>query len=70
LSPLQVKGAFAVMSEPYETPKQRRARYLRLAAEAQAAAEECRGGELREAYLALARSWALLANDVKVDGEA
>jgi len=53
------------MSEPSETPDQRRARYLRLAAEAQAVAAQCRGAELREAYLALARSWALLAKDVK-----
>jgi hypothetical protein len=52
------------MSEPDETPEHRRARYLRLAAEAEATAEECRG-DLRTAYLALARSWALLAQDVK-----
>ena len=53
------------MSEPSETPDQRRARYLRLAAEAKAVAAQCRGAELREAYLALARSWTLLAKDVK-----
>ncbi len=56
------------MSEPNETPVQRRARYLRLAAEAEATAELCRGSDLRDAYLALARSWVLLARDVKVDG--
>jgi len=60
------------MSVPSETPEQRRARYLRLAAEAEAMAERCGGGELRDAYLALARSWVLLAKDVKTerDGEA
>jgi hypothetical protein len=56
------------MSEPNETPAQRRARYLRLAAEAEASAEQCRSADLRDAYLALARSWALLARDVKLDG--
>jgi hypothetical protein len=56
------------MSEPRETPAERRGRYLRLAAEAKATAEQCRGSDLRDAYLALARSWALLARDVKVDG--
>jgi hypothetical protein len=55
------------MSEPNETPAQRRARYLRLAAEGKASAEQCRDPELRDAYLALARSWALLAKDVKLD---
>jgi hypothetical protein len=55
------------MSEPSETPDQRRARYLRLAAEAEAIAAQCRGAELREAYKALARSWALLAEDMKPD---
>jgi hypothetical protein len=55
------------MSEPNETPAQRRARYLRLAAEAKASAERCRGADLRDAYLALARSWVLLAQDIKVD---
>jgi hypothetical protein len=58
------------MSEPNEPPRKRRARYLRLAAEAEATAGECRSSDLREAYLALARSWALLAKDVKLDGEA
>ena len=57
------------MSEPSETPGQRRARYLRLAVEAEAAAAQCRGTELREAYLTLARSWALLAKDIKPDDE-
>jgi hypothetical protein len=56
------------MTEP-ETPEQRRARYLRLAAEAQAIAARCRGTDLRDAYLALARSWTLLANDIKPDEE-
>jgi hypothetical protein len=55
------------MSEPPETPAQRRARYLRLAAEAEAIAVRCRGSDLRDAYLALARSWTLLANDIKSD---
>jgi hypothetical protein len=55
------------MSEPSETPDQRRARYLRLAAEAEATARQCRGVELREAYMALARSWTSLARDVKAD---
>ena len=53
------------MSEPSETPEQRRARYSRLAAEAEAIARQCRGAELRDAYLALARSWTLLAKDVR-----
>ena len=56
------------MSEPQETPVERRARYLRLAAEAEATAKQCRGSDLRDAYLALARSWTLLARDVNVDG--
>jgi hypothetical protein len=55
------------MSDSPETPEQRRARYLRLAAEAEAIARQCRGVELREAYMALARSWTLLANDVRFD---
>ena len=55
------------MSEPKETPAQRRARYLRLAAESEASAEQCRAPELREAYLALARSWTLLAKDIRLD---
>jgi hypothetical protein len=55
------------MSEPKETPAQRRARYLRLAAEAEATAEQCRGSDLRDAYLTLARSWTLLARDIKED---
>ena len=50
-----------------ETPKERRARYLRLASDAEAIARQCRGPELRDAYLALARSWTLLANDVRAD---
>lgn len=59
------------MSVPSETPEQRRARYLRLAAEAEAMAEQCRGIDLRDAYLELARSWTLLAQDIKSnpDGE-
>jgi len=57
------------MSEPSETPVQRRARYLRLAAETEAIAGQCRGGDLRDAYLALARSWTLLASDVKSNEE-
>ena len=60
-------GAQAVMSDFSETPEQRRARYLRLAAEAEAVAEQCRSSELRSAYLALARSWTLLARDIKSD---
>jgi hypothetical protein len=64
-----VKGPLSVMSEPSETPEQRRARYVRLSAEAETAAGQCRGSALREAYLALARSWALLAKDVKLDDE-
>ncbi len=55
------------MSEPSETPDQRRARYLRLAAEAEAIAGKCRGADLREAYMALARSWTTLAKDIKSD---
>ena len=62
-----MKGAYG-MSEPQETPAERRARYMRLAAEAEATAERCRGSDLRDAYLALARSWTLLARDVRVDG--
>jgi hypothetical protein len=58
------------MSEPNETPMQRRARYLRLAAQAEAAADACRSSELRDAYLALARSWVLLAKDVRIDAGA
>ena len=57
-----------LMSEPKETQTERRARYWRLAAEAEATAEQCRSSDLRDAYLALARSWALLARDVKVEG--
>ena len=56
------------MSELKETLAQRRARYLRLATEAEITAEQCRSSDLRDAYLALARSWALLARDVKVEG--
>jgi hypothetical protein len=55
------------MPEPKETPAQRRARYLRLAAEAEDTAEQCRSADLRDAYIALARSWTLLARDVKLD---
>lgn len=58
-------GAQANMSVPSETPEQRRARYLRLAAEAEAMAEQCRSSDLRVAYLALAKSWTLLAQDIK-----
>jgi hypothetical protein len=58
------------MSEPSETPEQRRARYMRLAAEAEAIAAQCRGPELRDAYLALARSWTLLARDTKPSDES
>jgi hypothetical protein len=47
-----------------ETPEQRRARYLRLAAEAEAAAKRCKAPDLRDAYFALARSWSLLARDI------
>jgi hypothetical protein len=53
------------MPERSETPEQRRERYLRLAAEAEAIARQCRGADLRDAYLALSRSWTLLARDVK-----
>jgi len=53
------------MSDSSETPEQRRARYLRLSAEAEASARRCPGTDLRDAYLALSRSWALLAKDVK-----
>lgn len=52
-----------------ETPGQRRARYMRLATEAEAMAERCRGDDIREAYLALARSWMLLARDVRSNNE-
>ena len=62
-----MKGAYCVMSDPNETPEQRRARYLRLAIQAESAAGQCRSADLRDAYLALARSWTLLANDVKLD---
>jgi hypothetical protein len=51
------------MVESPETPEQRRARYLRLAAEAESAAKRCATADLRDAYLALARSWNLLARD-------
>jgi hypothetical protein len=64
-----VKGAYHVMWDPNETPEERRARYLHLAAQAESAAERCRSADLRDAYLALARSWTLLANDVKLDEE-
>jgi hypothetical protein len=57
------------MSEPPETPSERRARYLRLASEAEAMAKQCRGVDLHDAYLALARSWTLLAKDIKTDEE-
>ena len=58
------------MSEPSETPEQRRARYLRHAAEAEATAKLCRGADLRSAYLALAKSWTLLASDIKVRSDS
>ena len=58
------------MSEPSETPDQRRARYLRLAAEAEGIAKQCRDSDLSNAYMALARSWTLLAKDVKSDQDA
>jgi hypothetical protein len=54
------------MVESFETPEQRRARYLRLAAEADSAAKRCTAPDLRDAYLALARSWTLLARDINV----
>lgn len=57
------------MSELSETPDQRRARYLRLAAEAEAMARQCRDSDLSNAYMALARSWTLLAKDVKSEAE-
>ncbi len=57
------------MSIPSETPEQRRARYLRLATEAEAMAEQCRGSDLRSAYMALARSWTLLAQGIKPDSD-
>ncbi len=60
-------GAKRSMSDSSETPEQRRARYLRLSAEAEATARQCRSSNLRDAYLELARSWALLAKDVKLD---
>jgi hypothetical protein len=66
---LNVQGAQSGMSDPSETPEQRRARYLRFAAEAEAIAEQCRGSDLRNAYRALARSWSLLALDIKLDGD-
>lgn len=58
------------MSERFETPDQRRARYLRLAAEAEGIARQCRDPELRTAYIALARSWTQLASDIKPDEDA
>jgi hypothetical protein len=57
------------MSGPPETPEQRRTRYLRLAADAETAAAKCRSPDLRDAYLALAKSWLLLAKDVKGDDQ-
>jgi hypothetical protein len=53
------------MVDRSETPQQRRARYLRLAVEAEANAKRCNSPDLREAYLALARSWNQLAGDTK-----
>jgi hypothetical protein len=53
------------MSDRSETPEQRRARYLRLAADAETAAGKCRSPDLRDAYLSLAKSWLLLAKDVR-----
>ena len=55
------------MSEPSETPDQRRARYLRLAAEAEAIAGQCRGADLREAYIGSCAVLDALAKDIKSD---
>jgi hypothetical protein len=46
-----------------ETPEERRARYLRYAASADEMAFRCREVELRNAYLALAKSWKSLAEE-------
>ena len=51
-----------------ETLEQRRARYLRLAAEARENAARTKDRETKEAYLALADSWLGLAQDVASDG--
>lgn len=66
--PSELRGASGI-SNPYETPEQRQARYLRFSAEAEATAEQRRGSDLRDAYRALARSWAFLAQDIKSDGD-
>jgi hypothetical protein len=55
------------MADSSETLEQRRARYLRLATEADSAAKRCASPDLRDAYLALARSWTLLARDINPD---
>ena len=48
-----------------ETPKERRQRYLRLAANAQEMADSSPDGEMREHYLKLATGWTALADAVK-----
>ena len=48
-----------------ETPKERRARYLRLAAKARAMADLSSRGAIRDHYLSLATGWTALADSVK-----
>jgi hypothetical protein len=50
--------------DPSETPEQRRTRYLRLASEAEELASRCRDSVVRDAYLALAKSWKSLAAEL------
>ena len=50
-----------------ETLEQRRARYLRLAAEARENAARTKDRETKEAFLALAESWLALAQDIALD---
>jgi hypothetical protein len=52
-----------------ETPIQRRARYMRMAAEAEKIANKSRRLEMREACLQMVQSWLRLAGGVATDGK-
>lgn len=58
-------GAASEMVDPFETPRERRRRYLRDAEQAQKIAEGTSESGVRERYVKLAALWVTLASEVR-----
>ena len=58
------------MDRPEETSRQRRERYLRVAAEVEAAAARAKDPETRKYFITIAKPWRRLAEHLQAKGES